>query len=97
MINDPKLSFAEFLKSFSEQAVEYPIILLGGVQFEIQLVCRLVPLEAMPFDLLVSAAYRDTAELPHHGFAYTVAPVFRPDIKVFNEHALSAEYGRVVI
>ena len=38
----------------------------------------------MPFDLLVAAAYRNSAELSHHGFAYAVAPVFGPDIKVFD-------------
>ena len=91
------LFFAQFLKRFSEQTVKYPVVFLGGIQFEIQLVCRLVPLEAVPFDFLVSAAYRNTAELPHYGFANAVASVFRPDIKVFNEHAFGAEYGRVVI
>ena len=38
----------------------------------------------MPFDLLVAAAYRNSAELSPHGFAYAVAPVFGPDIKVFD-------------
>ena len=75
---------SEFLKSFSEKTVEYPVFLLSGIQFEIQLICRLVPFEAVPFDLLVAAAYRNSAELSHHGFAYAVAPVFGPDIKVFD-------------